>query len=76
MICANIGMGLFMGNSAWNIKQPNYKYAIYSLYSFGGLFYALGSREHENRNQHWFLYHGAMHAMMWLGHSLSVCVTP
>ena len=73
MICANIGMGLFIGNSAWNIHVPMYKYLINSCYLTGGVCYMYGSHQHEKRNQYWFLYHGAIHAMMWIGHFLNVC---
>ena len=76
MICANFGMGLFIGNSAWNIHVPVYKYVIGSCYLTGGMCYIYGTHQHERRNKYWYLYHGAMHAMMWIGHSLNVCVTP
>lgn len=74
MICANIGMGLFIGNSAWNIHVPFYKYSIGSFYLSGGMCYMYGAHLHNQRNKMWYVYHGAMHAMMWLGHSLNVCV--
>ena len=73
IICANIGMGLFIGNTAWNIQVPFYKYTIGSLYATGATCYIYGTLIHKQRNKSWYLYHGAMHAMMWLGHSLNVC---
>ena len=76
MICANLGMGLFIGNTAWNIHVPAYKYVISSFYLTGGLCYLYGTHQHKQRNKLWYLYHGAMHAMMWLGHSLNICATP
>ena len=75
IICANIGMGLFIGNTAWNIQVPFYKYTIGSLYATGATCYVYGTLIHKQRNKSWYLYHGAMHAMMWLGHSLNVCAT-
>jgi hypothetical protein len=75
MICANMGMGLFIGNAAWNIQVPIYKYMISSFYGIGGISYIYGSYEHEQRNKNWFIYHLMMHTMMWLGHAMSICVS-
>ena len=75
MICANIGMGLFIGNVMWNIKPPIYRFIIPSFYMTGTSSYIIASIEYKKRNQKWYMYHGAMHLFMWLGHSLSVCVS-
>ena len=74
MICANLGMGLFIGNSTWNIQSSISRVAIYSCYLFGTSGYIYGSRLHAFRNRHWYLFHMSMHAFMWLGHSLNICV--
>uniref|UniRef100_A0A6C0J2S0 Uncharacterized protein n=1 Tax=viral metagenome TaxID=1070528 RepID=A0A6C0J2S0_9ZZZZ len=75
MICANLGMGLFIGNTAWNIHVPIYKYAIGTFYVAGATCYTYGSILHSERYKRWYWYHTAMHALMWLGHSLNICAT-
>ena len=75
MICANIGMGLFIGNVMWNVKPPLYRFIIPSFYMTGASSFIVASNEYKKRNHNWYMYHGAMHLFMWLGHSLSVCVS-
>ena len=68
-------MGLFIGNMAWNVKPSLYRFLIPSFYITGASSYILASIEYKKRNKTWYMYHGAMHLFMWLGHSLSVCVS-
>ena len=75
MICANIGMGLFIGNVMWYVKPPLYRFIIPSFYMTGASSFIVASNEYKKRNHNWYMYHGAMHLFMWLGHSLSVCVS-
>ena len=75
MIAANMGMGLFIGNWAWNVKPSIYRLMIPSFYITGTSSYILGNIEHKKKNKNWYMYHGAMHLFMWLGHSLSVYVS-
>ena len=75
MICANVGMGLFIGNVTWNIKPPIYRFIIPSFYMAGASSYIIAGIEHKKKKKKWDMYHGAMHLFMWLGHSLSVYVS-
>ena len=75
IICANTGMGLFIVNMAWNVKPSLYRFLIPAFYITGASSYILASIEHKKRNKNWYIYHSAMHLFMWLGHSLSVCVS-
>ena len=75
MICANVGMGLFIGNVTWNIKPPIYRFIIPSFYMAGASSYIIAGIEQKKKKKKWYMYHGAMHLFMWLGHSLSVYVS-
>tara|TARA_B100002019_G_scaffold231542_1_gene205217 strand:- start:50 stop:496 length:447 start_codon:yes stop_codon:yes gene_type:complete len=75
IISANTAMGLFIGNMAWNINIPNYKYIISSLYFTGGSCYAYAIDQYNKKNKKWYIYHLSLHIFMWLGHSLNICAT-
>lgn len=72
MVCANIGMGLFIGNTAWNIPNYNSQLSILSCYLLGSGGYIYASKLHLSRKTNWYLFHLSMHAFMWMGHSLNI----
>ena len=74
IVGVNFAMGMFCANTAWRIQTRGYKYTIPVIYLLGGLSYVKGIQEHEKKNKFWYYYHLGMHGMMWLGHSLNVCL--
>ena len=46
-----MGMGLFIGNWAWNVKPSLYRLMIPSFYITGTSSYILGNIEHKKKNK-------------------------
>ena len=73
IICANIGMCLFIGNAALNIKKPTIKYIIYYNYLCGTGFFLNAINEYKKKNKYWYIDHLSMHIAMLIGHSINIC---